>query len=236
MNLSDLTINLLFLFLPGIIGALIINTLTTHRNRQLFNFFIHAYLIGIFSYVVLHCIFFIADLAFNISVSTRFLTSFLDDQENVQVWEIFSASIVGVLLALFIVYIVAHKILYKIANKTKLSSKHGESDVWDVALSPNNVEWVNVRKDNLIYNGEIRNYSEKNNTREVLLANVRVFTDNKENELMYEMDFILFNFNPNEYFTIELYRKEDIKDERSELRESDLETTREAAERGEDAS
>ncbi|WP_157404621.1 hypothetical protein [Shouchella shacheensis] len=205
IDITDLSVRIIFLFLPGIIGAVIIDILTTHRKRQVFNFVIHAYLIGIFSYGILHGYSFISNYCnFIISLDGTFLETLLNSGQEIQVWEVFLSTLVGISLALFLVFVISRGLVYKAVNAIRLSTSHGDSDVWEYIMASNDVQWINIRRGDLIYKGKVAVYSEKENIRELYLSDVDVYPEGN-GELLYHLDSMYFNFNATEDFAVEIY-------------------------------
>lgn len=227
IEISDLTVRLLFLFLPGIIGTLIIDLLTTHRKRQSFQFLLHAYLLGMASYFVLGlAIFLIENIVFFINKTSdyinltftwkvTFLDSLLDSDVEISLKEVFFSSLISIALSVFIVIFINNKCLYKIARKYNISSKGGDDDIWDYLFGSNQVEWVSIRdlENDLIYQGAIRAFSEKDDKRELYLSDVIVF-DGKNGDELYTMDDVYFNFDINSNIVVEIHGKEESRNER----------------------
>ena len=210
MDISSLAVRLLFLFLPGILGATIVDILTSHRKRQPFHFILHSYLIGVASYGLLMLIVFISNkIALwqhsHLDWKVTFLKALLNDKKQIHVNEVFYASFLGVIIAFIVVLFINKKWLYNAANRFNLSQKHGDSDVWEFVFNSSTSDWINIRDNdnNLIYQGKVTSYSEKDDKRELLLAQVKVFTADDTTEL-YEMPFIYFNFDIGSNIVIEL--------------------------------
>lgn len=210
IDISDLAVRLLFLFLPGIIGSSVIDLLTTHRKRQMFHFVLHSYLIGVFSYGILMLIVYLANMKFEkLDWKVTFLKSLLNSKEQIKVSEVFLASLIGLILAIILVVIINKKQIFKAANYFGISNKHGEDDVWDFLFSDENVEWATVRDPDtkLVYQGAISAYSQKDDKRELLLTEVKVFKD--ENGVLkdlYDREHIYLNFDVGANIVIEIER------------------------------
>jgi hypothetical protein len=209
IDISDLAVRLLFLFLPGIVSSSIIDLLTSHRKRQPFNFILHSYLLGVISYGLLI-------LVVNInnkivlqqngipSWKVTFLNSLLNNKEKIHVYEVFYASLIGFLVAIIITIIINHTAVYRLTNWLHISHKYGEGDVWDFMLNSNDVNWINIRENDLIYQGSVVSYSEKEGIRELLLSQVKVFQVEDENVELYEMPTMYFNFDISSNIIIEV--------------------------------
>ncbi|QBJ83151.1 DUF6338 family protein [Bacillus subtilis] len=211
IDISDLAVRLLFLFLPGIIGATIIDLLTTHRKRQMFHFILHSYLIGVFAYGILMFIVFICNqLNDKLFWKVTFLSSLLNSKEQIKVSEVFLATLIGAILAVILVVIINKKHIFKVAHFLGISNKHGEDDVWDYLFSDESIEWATVRDPNtkIVFHGAISAFSQKDDKRELLLADVIVYKDENSGELkeLYEKEFIYLNFDISSKLEIEFER------------------------------
>lgn len=199
------------MFLPGILGATIIDILTSHRKRQPFHFILHAYLIGVSSYGLLMLIVYIRNKIVllqhsNSSWKVTFLKALLNDKKQINVNEVFYASFLGLILAFILVLFINKKWLYQVSNFLKISQRHGDSDVWDYVFNSSNSDWINIRDNDkgFVYQGRVTSYSEKDEKRELLLSQVKVFTADSNMTELYEMPFIYFNFDVNSNIIIEL--------------------------------
>lgn len=178
------------------------DTLTTHRKRQTYQFILHSYLLGVASYGLLIFVVYVNNFFVKINNQTptwevTFLSSLLNSKENIKVSEVLYASLIGIGLSLIIVVIINRKYFYKFANYMNISNKHGEDDVWDYLFGSNDVEWITLRdyESNLIYQGAVSSYSQKDDKRELILSQVKVYKEkNEELKELYEKDFIYFSF------------------------------------------
>jgi len=138
-----------------------------------------------------------------------FLKSLLNSGEEINVLEVLFASLISLVLATILSLIINKKYIYKIANILGVSDKYGDGDVWDFLLGSNDVEWVNLRdkETGLAYQGAVHAYSRKDDKREIILSQVKVFRDIKKKELkeLYEMPIIYLSFDVNSNVIIEVY-------------------------------
>lgn len=216
----------MFLFIPGIISVMIIDTLTTHRKRKVFHFIVHAFLLGTLSYTVLSFMVWINNKIVLLrgdtpTWKTNFIESLLNGTElgrKINPIEILIASLLGTVIGILIVLSINRSWYYRFFNVLGITNKHGDGDVWEYILNSKEVEWVNIRdKDNgLIYQGAVRAFSEKDDKRELHLSDVIVYDDEKDEEL-YCMDYMYFNFNVNSNIFMDIYSSErSVDDEQKE--------------------
>jgi Family of unknown function (DUF6338) len=216
IELTELTVRLLFLFLPGIVSTIIIDTLTSHRRNQLFHFVIHSFLLGVVSYFVVFLLVslinFLAQLLGRYStLRSTFMDSLFNNDVQINVIEVIFSTIVGALLAVLLVIIINKKLLYRFSNWLHISNKHGDEDVWEFLFNSDDVEWVNVRdlETNIVYQGAVSAFSQKDDKRELVLSQVKVFKDEESGELreLYDMAFVYFNFDVNSKIIIEVDKR-----------------------------
>lgn len=112
---SELTIKILFLFLPGIIYCLIYEKLTFNPDKEFNYFIIHSFIFGIISYFIYGIYLCFRGQSLE---DIHFLTDLLSTgAKQIHVNEIFAASIIGCLLALFITWMKNQRVLYNIFRK-----------------------------------------------------------------------------------------------------------------------
>lgn len=185
----------------------------------MFHFVLHSYLIGVFSYGLLMFIVYVANKWSNkFNWEVTFLNSLFNSNVEIKVLEVFLSSLIGFILALILVEIINKKRIFKIANFIGISNKHGEDDVWDTLFSDESIEWATIRDRDtkLVYQGAISVYSQKDDKRELLLVQVKVFKD--ENGFLkdlYDKEYIYFNFDVSANIVIEIERGiEDAKEDK----------------------
>lgn len=139
-----------------------------------------------------------------------FLSSLLNSKEQIKVSEVFLATLIGAILAVILVVIINKKHIFKVARFLGISNKHGEDDVWDYLFSDESIEWATIRNldTKIVYQGAISAYSQKDDKRELLLADVIVYKDQNSGELkeLYKKEFIYFNFDFSSKLEIEFER------------------------------
>lgn len=201
--------------MPGIIGALIIDVLTTYRKREAYQFIIHAFLLGLSSYGILSLIVFLNNkiLEYKKQIPTwkvTFFDSLFSTEARISLIEVFFSSLIAIVIAILLVKIINKKLIYTWANKLKISNKHGEDDVWEYLLGSDEVEWISIRDldHNLVYQGMLRAFSDKDDKRELYLTDVIVY-DNQDGDELYKMDHMYFYFDVNSNIVIELHKSKE---------------------------
>ncbi|MCD6670794.1 DUF6338 family protein [Vibrio cholerae] len=190
MNVSELALKLLILFLPGIICAFIVDTFTNHKERTKFEFILHAYIYGLASYGIYWLVVTKFGLCLGLSSSkVVFLASLLDKEQSISFVEVFYACLVSILLGCLVTYVHTHKLHFRVMRKLGVTKKFGELDVWGYFMNSPDVTWVTVRdlENNLMYDGWIQAFSDNSKEAELLLSDVVVYKNDSAEE-MYTVD------------------------------------------------
>jgi hypothetical protein len=184
MDISELTLKILLLFIPGIVAILIIDMFTNHLKKDLKYFLFHSYLLSVGSYLI-YSLFF---------RKNTFLESLLEPTTTIDMNEILQVSIIGILLGIVITYIINFKLLYKLGFRIRLSKKFGEGEVWESVVSDSNTSWVTIRdrESGLVYLGKIGHFSDSHKKRELVLSEVDIYSDS--GDYFHSQDEIYFDF------------------------------------------
>lgn len=212
MNLNELTIRLLILFLPGMISSLAVSNLTTHRELKPADHILPSFIYG-----------FLVHVAYNLgarSWNTRFSEVYLfpeyqllpkseRDSEQIAVEAILYSIAVGLPFALLIAAAINHKVLNRVARALQVTRKFGDRDVWSFVMNAPGTPWVVVRDSlkSLYYLGAVDAFSDEENTRELYLRNVRVY-DNDTGDELYQTAEMYFSF-PRDSMVIEMPGREE---------------------------
>lgn len=203
MDISELTLKLILLFIPGITAILIIDLFTNHTKKDLKYFLLHSYLLSICSYLI-HSIFF---------KKNSFFENILKPTIKIDLTEILQVSVVGIILGIVMTYIINYKVLYHIGFKIKLSKKFGDGEVWEKVVSEGDTSWVTIRvqESGLVYLGKILDFSDSHEKRELVLTDVDVYSDS--GDYFHSQEKIYFDFSAGENIIIEIGSSFSILDE-----------------------
>ncbi|HFJ9403496.1 DUF6338 family protein [Bacillus sp. (in: firmicutes)] len=192
MQFSELTIRLLLIFFPGIISSLILDSLTSHRERDFRIFLLHSFVLGLTSYFTLYVLisinnFFIRLQGLTPSLKMNFLDSLIDKKASINIKEVIIATLLAIILALFISALVNHKILHKFAKKIKITKKFGQLDVWSYVFDSPDIDWIIVRdlENNLMYQGWVEAFSDTYDNNELFIRDVYVYRNSTAEELYF---------------------------------------------------
>lgn len=201
MEITDFTMKLLILFIPGILGALLIEIMTIPKNKEWKRYLLYSYLISVISY----------SFYWIIVKESTFFSTLLISKGELNVYEIIWSSIIALIISTLISIIINKKLFYRLAIKLNLTDKFGNDDVWETThnITPNKncVHWVVIRniESNLIYEGQILLYSDSDTKREITLEFVRIYRDNAgEVKLIEEKDLVYLDLSTVNNLTIEI--------------------------------
>ena len=181
MTLTDLTVKLLLLFLPGIVCFMTVDTLTVHRERKGHEIFLLTFLYGLLSYLTyallrsvyvllawvavaaLHCLPFAGVRGLSTpSLRLSIFRSLCDSSKAVDLVEVLIATLVAVLLGLAISFARDRCWLHNLASRFHISRKFGQLNVWSFVINSPDVQWATVRDldNNLMFQGYILAFSD----------------------------------------------------------------------------
>ena len=194
MNITEFSLTLLFLFLPGIVGILLIGLLTTVKTSEIKIFSLYVYLLSLVSYLI--------SGLFN---NFQFVNFLLEGNLNIEPLEILIATVISLILSITLIYVINFKVIYKIAGKFRLSAKYGSSDVWLTLFNDSNTIWITIRPSNCeeYFIGKVEHFSDESNLRELTLANVAIY-EGSTSKYLYSQEKIYFSFPSDQEVTIEV--------------------------------
>lgn len=212
MEMSDLTIRLILLILPGAIATLVVEKLIIQSTQwKAFRFILYSIILGFLSYIgtqvcyyAFACFKFLF-AGFFLPKKITFWNAIINKSASISFGEIIFTCFLAVILGFAISMLINKKVMNKLAIPLKVSSIYGEEDLFIHFMDSKNVEWVWVRDKNqkLTYEGAVRNYSVSNDgMRELVLDDVKVFSS-EDSSLLYEVPTVYLSLSPNE-FIIEL--------------------------------
>ncbi len=217
MAISDLTIRLIILIIPGIIAALIVEALTIHKKWSSFQFGTYAILLGFISYI-LHQLFLYVPALIKATTSEyytpgtiSFWASIFEKTVPISVKEVIITCLFSIVLGFVVTGFIEHKLLSAIAKKIRVSYKYGGENLYTHFLNSAEVQWVWMRDKStgLTYEGYVETFSENEKIQEVTLSDVRVYYSEDSTQL-YEISKIYLAGPPGQ-FTIEIPKEKEDK-------------------------
>ena len=186
MEISELTLKLILLLIPGSIACIIYERLTIHKQWNSFKFITNAILFGAISYVI-------AQLVFNICRVDLSFQNFWENlpTKDIPYFVIVKASIVSIFVGLIATGLDHYKLINRFGKWIGLTNKYGDENLYSYFLNAKDVEEVYVRdiENNLTYHGLINSFSENEEIKELVLFDVVVYDYNTSKEL-YKLDKI----------------------------------------------
>ncbi len=204
MGLTEFTLAVAIVSIPGIICYFIFGQLTGRRNtNSVFESFLQILVYSLLSYAI---VIFFDKKDFNAFItgvlsklsSTKAVSPSINIflAYNTQFMHMFFCSIgIGIILAYILSYGWRFKVINWVGKVIGATKRYGDEDVWqyfhDVPLNEKNNGWLIIRdhKTNLAYHASVTIYSESEKDREMILDKVTVFT-NDTSDFLYECDHI----------------------------------------------
>jgi hypothetical protein len=181
MTLSEFTLRIILIFLPGLIALIIVEQLIVHKEIKPYRFFIDSLILGFFCYLIYYPI---SQVPF-FDLNFYFIRSLSDNNFPLDFIEILIATFLSIPLGFIISLFINRKILHRFAQKLKITKKFGELDVWSYIMNSEIPEWVLIRdiENDLMYQGWIQACSDPPEKDELFLRDVKVFTNSTAQEL-----------------------------------------------------
>lgn len=186
MEISELTIKLIIILVPGAIASLIYERLTIHKKWTSFEFIVMSILFGGLSYIL-------AQYAHNLLgfLETGALDEFWNNlpSKEIPFYAVSSALVSSIFIGLISSSIDHYKVANRIGKKILISNKYGDENLYSYFLNANNIKEVYFRDKakGLTYHGEVESFSEADDFKELVLRDVKVYSY-ENSELFYEID------------------------------------------------
>lgn len=198
--MSELTVQLILLLLPGALSALVVERLTVHPTWSQFRFVLYSILLGAASYATLDLVlrvtgWSLAPVSGRLSVWGALAT----DGQTIPSEELLLACVVGLLLGLLLTRSVQNKWLHRLGKRLGATTKYGDENLFSYFLASPETDWVFIsdKEKGLTYEGLLQSFSESERVREVLLLNARVYTY-EDSSFLYELKHLYLSFAPGE--------------------------------------
>lgn len=193
------------LFTPGILARVLLGKLLFYKHDEKFYFVMHAFLLGIFSYMFLFIfqsgIHLFCDNFVVFDVQAIIINP--DVRNNPSIFKIiFYATLMSLLIVSMLSFVEKNKYISRFFLKCKITSRFSEPDVWSYLLNWNEFSvnpWVTIRdkKNDLAYQGAVISFSDTYTSPELLLENVMVY-NNSTSAFLYEVNVLYLNLTPGE--------------------------------------
>jgi hypothetical protein len=189
MELTDFTLKIIFLCIPGITCYFILSRLIGKFNKDTVEIILIIFVFSVFSYLVygFYCAF--VNIFYGYGFKTNIVESFFKNNSQLTYLDILGSSITSIFLAFIFSYFYRFNLLNKFGQIIRTTNKYGDEDVWHYFHnSPDtdkNGGWIIVRdhKYNLAYYGFVSAWSDSAKMRELIISDVTVFTNDDSQEL-----------------------------------------------------
>jgi hypothetical protein len=183
MEVSELTLKLILLLIPGAIASIIFEKLTIHKKWSPFQFVANSILFGCASYLL-------AQLISSTLFSSNALSALW---QNLPAKEIpYKVILEGIVSAPFIglgfTLLDYQRVINKIGRFLRVSNKYGDLNLYTHFLNSPDVKEIYVRdiQSNITYHGKLHSYSETDDVKEILLYDVDIY-EYETNTLCYSV-------------------------------------------------
>lgn len=190
MELSALTLRVLLLFFPGVLCAMIVESLTPHRERNVPTFLTESFVFGIGTYLLLAgarsgAARVAAAVGWPPPLPVTFFRALVDPAQQISWGEIATSAVAAIALSGAVSAFRNYNVLHRTARRLRVSSKFGDLDVWSHFLASPDVGWVSVRdlEADTTYEGWLDAYSDSGDDAQILLRDVRVYKSSMGAEL-----------------------------------------------------
>ncbi|MGB3343653.1 MAG: hypothetical protein WBA61_07060 [Aequorivita sp.] len=197
--MSELTIKLIIILIPGAIATLIFGKLILHKEWSSFRFVLYSILFGIISYLFLQLIINGFNLFCFVDLHDLTIWNNLNNATLIPYQEVGFASIVSILIALIASMIENRKVINRVAGFFGISAKYGDENLYSMFLNSKNVQFIYLRdiKNQLTYHGWVKSFSENDIVSEIRLADVAIY-NYSDSKFLYEVSEIYLSLNRHE--------------------------------------
>lgn len=214
--MSELTIKLIIILIPGAIATLIFGKLILHKEWNSFRFVLYSILFGIVSYLILQLIVNSLNLWLSNDIPDLTIWNNLNNASSIPYKEVGFASIISLIVAFLASLVENKKVINRMAGFFGISGKYGDENLYSMFLNSKDIEYVYLRdiKNQLTYHGWVKSFSENDNISEIRLSDVAVYNYSDSN-LLYEVGEVYLSLNKQEII-IELANLEDNEQEETQ--------------------
>lgn len=223
MELIEFIQKLFLILLPGIIGVLVINELTIHKEQHYYLELIRVFTYSFFSFLIPDILIRIINCMLRIcKCSIRFETvdivkHIASENFTIKTHNEIFAICCAILLSVLITKVKNDNLIFHIAHKLNITRRIDNQSVWDSVFDIDSIVVIRDFVTTNTYYGRVEKYSDNCENREILLKEVRVF--DQEGTFLYECESLYLSRQHNE-FSIEIYNYED-KSQESEEQENE---------------
>jgi hypothetical protein len=186
MQITELVWKLFLLLLPGVLATLMLRYISTNKQFRPFEFAVYSAVLAIGLLITMELFYSLWNiLSFPFrheyklvwSLNLNLWDSIFNTGKQIPKIEIFLYYLLSFPFGFIIGLIISKKILIRILQKTGLTKRYGDNDVWSYYLNLQETDWVTIRdqNSNLAYFGQVKVFSDSEETREIVLQSVDVY-------------------------------------------------------------
>lgn len=189
MQLSDFTLRIILIFIPGVISFIIIDKLTTHKEPKLHQILINSFVLGFLCYCFYYLVTLLIGISLKINLRFLFFEVLTNKDTPLNFKEIILVTGLSFPMGFIFAFLINYKILHRIAHirikNFQISNKFGDVDVWSYIMNSKMPEWVVVRdiENDLMYEGWVEAFSDSTEKDELFLRDVKVYKNSTADEL-----------------------------------------------------
>jgi hypothetical protein len=196
MEVSNFVLRLAVVLLPGITCALLYERLVIMKVWSQFRFSLYSLILGLLSYLTLQLVVLVWSIILFVGVHLPTFTTYWLSVRELQFWyliantsiawpEVLASTLIALPLSFLLAFLENKKLLQKLASKYNISNKYGDESLFYFFLNSKAIEEVYVRdeKNSLTYFGKLQSYSESEDSHELVLYNVDVYSANQVEKL-----------------------------------------------------
>jgi hypothetical protein len=186
MEVSEFTLKLIIILIPGAIACIIYEKLTIHRKWSPFTFISNSMIMGAMSYLLAQLIFF---YLFNDNSFYTFWANLT--LKEIPYLTICKASGVSVVIGFLGSGIDRFKIINDFATTVGLTNKYGDENLFTYFLNNKEINEIYIRDltTNQTYHGMIVSFSETDDIKEIVLRNAKVY-DYVSSKYLYDIKYV----------------------------------------------
>ena len=188
--MNELAVSIGIILFPGLLACVICDKIAAHSPKWgSFKYSVYSFIFGVLCYASVQFVFYVEDWfksAPDWALRDLHVWSIVTNQRaDIDVWEVFYATLAAPIVAIVATYINNYKILNKLAKKIKASSKFGDENLFSYYLNSNEIDWIYVREPstNHTYQGRVSSWSENDHIQEMVLFDVTVYEYETSKEL-----------------------------------------------------
>jgi len=141
--MNQLAVAIVAIFFPGILATIIADKLAVHSKWDSFKFSLYSLVLGILSYIFFQLILISYNLIMHIFSYSKDIKLYILSVWNIafqqkpiiKLWEIGGATLFSIFVGSLASYIINYKILNKIGQKIRITTKYGDENLYSFYLN-----------------------------------------------------------------------------------------------------